>query len=66
MCFLTGGRPGAVSFIRPRPLGVSCMPDLGLQVLVLVALPGRCRERSIRTSTQAAPGLFPPRSPELL
>ena len=66
MCFLTGGRPGAVSFIRPRPLGVSYVPGLGLQVLVLVALPGRCGEKSIRTSAQAAPGLFPPHSPELL
>lgn len=66
MCFLTGGRPAAVSFIRPRLLGVSYVPGSGLQVLVLVALPSWCGEKSIRTSVQAVPGLFLPHGPELL
>lgn len=66
MCFLTGGRPRAVSFIRPKQLGVRYMPVSGLQVLILVALPAWCGEKSIRTSVQAAPGLFPPRGPEVL
>lgn len=66
VCFLRGRRPGAVSFIRPRPLGVRYVLVSGLQVLILVALPAWCGEKGISISVQGAPGLFPPRGPELL
>lgn len=61
MCFLTGGRPGAVSFIQPGPLGVRSVPGSGLQAVVLVALLGWCGDIS---SDGAGPPL--PRGPELL
>lgn len=66
VCFLRGRMPGAVSFIRLRLLGVRYVLVSGLRVLILVALPAWCGEKSISITVQGAPGLFPLRGPELL